>query len=74
LPFISMDGRRITSLGPFGNVVVRPWRPEDLIATACASVFRNLSHDEWQQYIGDGLPYQAACPNLPLEPEATPAP
>jgi hypothetical protein len=29
---------------------------------------RNLTRAEWQQYIGDALPYQAVCPNLPIEP------
>jgi len=50
------------------------WCPDDLIAKACSRVTRNLTHNEWQQYIGDVLPYQAVCENLPIEPEATPTP
>jgi WD40 repeat protein len=46
------------------------WQPDRLIANACAYVPRNLTRAEWQQYIGEALPYQAVCPNLPIEPEA----
>jgi hypothetical protein len=35
---------------------------------------RNLTRDEWKQYIGDALPYQAVCENLPLETETTATP
>jgi WD40 repeat protein len=55
---------------------IRTWiyRPEDLIADACSRVTRNLTRAEWDQYIGDALPYQAVCPNLPIEPESMPTP
>ena len=53
---------------------VRMWRPEDLIKDACLLVSRNLTSLEWMQYIGDALPYQAVCPNLPIEAESTPMP
>jgi len=44
------------------------WRPEDLIAEACARLPRNLTREEWQQYIGDE-PYRPTCPNLPVPEE-----
>jgi WD40 repeat protein len=44
------------------------YRPEELIADACSRATRNLTRVEWTQYIGDILPYQAVCPNLPIEP------
>jgi WD40 repeat protein len=47
------------------------WNPDDLIAEACSRVTRNLTRAEWQLYISDALPYQAVCPNLPIEPEPT---
>jgi hypothetical protein len=50
------------------------YRQDDLIADACARVTRNLSRAEWEQYIQDALPYQAICPNLPIEPDATGTP
>jgi hypothetical protein len=43
-----------------------------LIAYACSRLNRNLTRTEWEKYIGDALPYEAICQNLPVEPEATP--
>jgi hypothetical protein len=50
------------------------YRPEDLITDACSRMERNLTRDEWDQYIGNILPYQAICPNLPIEPGVTSTP
>lgn len=50
------------------------WHPDDLIENACLSVTRNLTLAEWNRYIGASLPYQAVCPNLPIEGQATPFP
>ncbi len=68
----SPDGKYVVSGS--GDNTVRVWiyRPDDLIADACFRVTRNLTRAEWDQYIGDALPYQAVCPNLPIEPESTP--
>ena len=58
-----------------GVTHVWAWQPEDLISNACTVMPRNLSRAEWNQYIGDSLPYQAVCENLPLELEIiTPTP
>ncbi|MBE0669191.1 MAG: hypothetical protein IH588_01265 [Anaerolineales bacterium] len=71
----SPDGKYVVS-GSSGDITIRVWiyRPEDLIAEACSRVTRNLTRAEWNQYIGDALPYQAVCPNLPIESESTPVP
>lgn len=42
-----------------------PYKPEDVIKTACSSITRNLTKSEWEQYIGNSLPYEPVCPNLP---------
>ncbi|MUG95108.1 hypothetical protein F7734_23195 [Scytonema sp. UIC 10036] len=53
------------------NQVVRVWSlsQEDLIADACSRLTRNLSREEWQQYLGAGIPlldrYRKTCQNLP---------
>ncbi|MBL8090223.1 MAG: WD40 repeat domain-containing protein [Anaerolineales bacterium] len=75
----SIDGFiRFTGFGLNGKYVITSkgdtiqvwlYRPEDLIADACSRVTRNLSLEEWKQYIGDFLPYQAICPQLPIELE-----
>jgi hypothetical protein len=38
---------------------------------ACALILHNLTRAEWGQIIGDGMPYQAVCENLPIEPEVS---
>jgi roadblock/LC7 domain-containing protein len=38
----------------------------DLIEQACSHLSRNLTSEEWKQYIGDATP-QRTCPNLPWE-------
>jgi WD40 repeat protein len=40
------------------------WRPEDLVAQACGRLMRNLTTDEWRQYLGSEG-YRKTCPNLP---------
>ncbi len=45
------------------------WKNDDVIKDACLRVPRNLTQAEWNYYIGDVLPYQAVCPNLPIEPK-----
>ena len=54
-----------------GTIMVWPYRPEDWIAKTCLLLTSNFTREEWKQYIGDALPYQAICPNLPIEPEIT---
>jgi len=70
----SPDGRYVVSGSADGTARVRVWQPQDLIANACAAMPRNLTREEWKQYIGDALPYQAVCENLPVEPEVITTP
>lgn len=57
-----------------GGVSVWWYRSEDLINNACSYVTRNLSNEEWEQYIGNALPYQEICPNLPIGSDSIPTP
>jgi hypothetical protein len=68
------DGKYIVSGNGLDTERVWIYRPEDLIIDVCSRIPRNLTRDEWQQYIGDALPYQAVCPNLLIESESTPTP
>jgi len=68
----SLDGRYVYSGSGDGIAHIWIWYPEDLIAYACSGVTRNLTPTEWKQYMGDVLPYQPVCPDLPIEPEPTP--
>jgi uncharacterized membrane-anchored protein YhcB (DUF1043 family) len=51
---------------------MQEWGSDELIANTCSRASRNLTRPEWEQYIGEALPYQAICENLPIEPEPTP--
>ena len=64
----SLDGKnlRVVTLGdPSGYSVT--WNflhPQDLIADLCARLARNLTNQEWRQYLGDES-YRKTCPGLP---------
>ena len=32
----------------------------------CKKVWRNMTLDEWQKFIGEDIPYDRTCPNLPI--------
>jgi WD40 repeat protein len=34
----------------------------------CQKVWRNLTLDEWHKFVGEDLPYERTCPNLPVHP------
>lgn len=58
----SPDGRRVATTS---GTMVRIWFVEySLIDTLCASLPRNLTQSEWEEYIGSE-PYGVTCPNLP---------
>ncbi|MDJ0568592.1 MAG: WD40 repeat domain-containing protein [Pleurocapsa sp. MO_192.B19] len=59
------DGKYLAS-GSFDNTV-RLWiASTDVLADiVCQKVLRNLTRQEWQQFMGDDIPYERTCPNLP---------
>jgi WD40 repeat protein len=58
----SPDGTYVASGGGRSDRTVRLWlwRPQDLIAETCARVGRDLSPDEWQEYL-QSEPYRRSC-------------
>jgi WD40 repeat protein len=65
----SPDGKYVISGGVDKTARVWSWRPEDLMAVTCEYMPRNLTGEEWNSYLG-AEPYQAICPNLPIEVDA----
>ncbi len=40
--------------------------PSELAEQVCQKVWRNLTIDEWYRFIGEDIPYERTCPNLPV--------
>ena len=57
------DGKYLAS-GSYDNTI-RLWiaRTEDLADMVCQKVLRNLTRQEWQQFMGDDIPYEPTCPD-----------
>jgi len=39
-------------------------RVDDLIEFACTRTGRNMTHEEWERYMGSDVLYRLTCPNL----------
>jgi WD40 repeat protein len=61
----SPDGAFLVSGSGDHTIGVWLWRPGDLIKQACTHLTRNLTLEEWRQYLPNE-PYRATCPNLPV--------
>ena len=64
----SPDGKSLTTYSTDEVLRVWPLSQEYLITDACSRLTRNLTQEEWQQYLGGGIPlldrYRKTCPNL----------
>ena len=58
------DGRQAAAVTNQG-IVVWDLDPDHWVVAACRLAGRNLTHDEWNQYIGDLAHYQRTCPAYP---------
>ena len=59
------DGKKLLS-GSYDNTI-KEWivDTEILSNMVCETVQRNLSQKEWKWFMGDDIPYEQTCPNLP---------
>ena len=68
----SPDGTTLASGSLDGTIRIWVSRTESLFDKVCEEVWRNLTPEEWHQFVGIELPYERTCPNLPPG-EETPA-
>jgi WD40 repeat protein len=56
------DGHTVVIARPQGDVLTWDLRPEHLFDVACDLAGRNLTSEEWTNYLGN-RPYRKTCPN-----------
>ncbi|MBT3343063.1 MAG: hypothetical protein HN712_25470 [Gemmatimonadetes bacterium] len=61
----SSTGDLIASAGADRAVRLWPTRAEEIAETLCGALRRNFAHDEWMEFVGDDIPYEKTCHNLP---------
>ena len=61
----SPNGQRLVSSMDDGTIRLWTARAEILAQSVCRQVTRNLTLAEWIQYVGEDVPYERTCPDLP---------
>ncbi|MBT5832075.1 MAG: hypothetical protein HOH77_17950, partial [Candidatus Latescibacteria bacterium] len=61
----SPDGNLLVSGG--ADQIIYTWttRAKALAGQVCDKISRNLSIKEWKTFVGEDIPYEKTCPNLP---------
>lgn len=60
----SPDGEVLAITGRQNASVILWTRTEALIEAVCRRVWQNFNEEEWEDYIGSGMPYEPTCPNF----------
>ncbi len=65
----SPDGAMLASGSWDTTVRLWEWRTDLLAEQVCERVWRNLTWQEWRQFVSIDMPYERTCPNLPVHPD-----
>ena len=61
----SPDGRTLASAGVNNTMWLWEVSFQSWQARACHIANHNLTTSEWRQFVGEGVPYEPTCPELP---------
>jgi WD40 repeat protein len=64
----SPDSRWLATVGADGTAQLWHTRVEELASLACTAAGRNLTLEEWRQFVSPEIAYRSICPKLPLPP------
>jgi hypothetical protein len=62
---VSPDGKRLYANGPLDSATEWDLDVDTWEAIACHAAGRNLTRDEWAEFLGDDTPYRATCAEWP---------
>ena len=62
---LSPDGDRLASGSADRSIRVLSMRTDLMAEQLCGGLTRNLSEREWRTYVGEDIPYEHTCPDLP---------
>jgi WD40 repeat protein/energy-coupling factor transporter ATP-binding protein EcfA2 len=61
------DGKFIVSGAEDGSVRVWPTNPVTMAETICNKIKRNMTPEEWDNYVGNDIPYRTTCVSLIID-------
>jgi len=65
----STDGNWLATVSEDGTARIHDLAMKKLMQKGCDRLTRNLTRTEWDRYIGENIPYEQTCTNLPIPPE-----
>ncbi len=70
----SPDGKLVAAGDTKGRVHLWRVEEESILWDACAAMHRNLSWQEWLDYVGSNVDYECTCPKIPPGPGVSGSP